>query len=350
MEKSVINSTDYQYLYRIMRDITDGLIVIDSEGTIAYVNPSAKKILDNEALVEGKKYIEFMVTDKTGENDEFHQYVLDCASEVNKDHEGILNYSCPDGSKHIFRVISSYAYNEERTQSIGVILQFSDITEVQKARRKHIEATVVLVALLAMLSVWNLIFGIWEARGRSLNSHILTVIIEVMGAVLSFFVYRSTSITKEDLGISFKGVGRAVAVDSFCTAAVLVGMVILKLIMRAFDPELASRPMFYFSSWSIMETVYPITVVVQEFLTRGVVQGSVKKILPGKHAVPISIILSSMFFSALHIHLGLGFMVGSFLLLSVFGILYEKQKTIWGLCIPHFFLGLSLKLIWGIGA
>ena len=57
-----------------------------------------------------------------------------------------------------------------------------------------------------------------------------------------------------------------------------------------------------------------------------------------------------MFFSALHIHLGLGFMAGSFLLLSVFGILYERQKTIWGLCIPHFLLGLSLKLIWGIGA
>ena len=38
---------DLGYLYRIMRDITDGLIVLDTEGTVIYVNPSAKRILDN---------------------------------------------------------------------------------------------------------------------------------------------------------------------------------------------------------------------------------------------------------------------------------------------------------------
>lgn len=344
------NSNDLSYLYRIMRDITDGLIVISTEGTIVYVNPSAIRILDNPALAVGKKYIEFMVTDKTGENDEFHQYVLDCASDKNKEHEGVLHYKCPDGDKRVFRVISSYAYNEEHTESIGVILQFSDITEVHKARQKHIETTVVMVALLAMLSVWNLVFGIWEAAGRKLSVHILTILIEVMGAVVSFFVLRKTSITREDMGISFKGAGKAVVVDTVCTAAVLAGMVVLKLIIRAISPEMAGRPMFYFGSWDIMDTLYPITVVIQEFLTRGVVQGGIKKILPGKYATHISIVLSSLFFSALHIHMGLGFMVGAFLLLSVFGILYEKQKTIWGLCIPHFLLGLSLKLIWGIGA
>ena len=63
-EKEV--SKDFKYLSRIMRDITDGLIVLDTEGTVVFVNPSALKILDNPALVEGKKYIEFMVTDRTG--------------------------------------------------------------------------------------------------------------------------------------------------------------------------------------------------------------------------------------------------------------------------------------------
>ena len=102
-------SKDFKYLYRIMRDITDGLIVLDTEGTIIYVNPSAIRILDNPALVEGKKYIEFMVTDKTGENDEFHQYVLDCANDKKSGHEGILHYCCPDGEKRVFRMNSSFS-------------------------------------------------------------------------------------------------------------------------------------------------------------------------------------------------------------------------------------------------
>ena len=347
-EKGV--SKDFKYLSRIMRDITDGLIVLDTEGTVVFVNPSALKILDNPALVEGKKYIEFMVTDRTGENDDFHQYVLDCAGDKNKEHEGLLNYSCPNGEKRVFRMISSYAYNEEMTENIGVILQFSDVTEVAKAHQKHVETTVVLVALLAMLSIWNLIFGIWEFRGRAMPGYRMTQLIEVMGAIVSFLVYKKTSITKEDLGISFKGTGRAVLTNGLFTALILLGMIAVKLVLRNTSPNASSLPMFYFGSWGIADTVYPITVIVQEFLTRGVVQGSVKRILPGKHAVLISIILSSLFFCALHIHLGLGFMIGSFLLLSVFGVIYERQKTIWGLCIPHYFLGLSLKLIWGIGA
>ena len=336
-------ANDLGYLYRIMRDITDGLIVLDTEGTVIYVNPSAKRILDNPAICEGRKYIEFMVTDKTGENDAFHQYVLDCAADKNTDHVGVLHYSCPNGEKRVFRMVSSYAYNEEQTENIGVILQFSDITEVSKAQQKHVETAVVLVALLAMLSVWNLIFGIWEFGGRKIPGYIMTQLIEVMGAVASVFLYRKTSITKEDLGISFKGAFRAVLIDGFFTALILAGMIVTRHFLRG-------NSGFYFGAWGISETIYPVTVVIQEFLTRGVVQGSVKRIIPGKYAVPVSIALSSLFFCALHIHLGLGFMIGAFLLLSVFGVIYEKQKTIWGLCIPHYFLGLSLKIIWGIGA
>ena len=35
----------------------------------------------------------------------------------------------------------------------------------------------------------------------------------------------------------------------------------------------------------------------------------------------------------------------SFILLSVFGLIYRKQKTIWGLCIPHFVLGTAIVVL-----
>ena len=72
----------------------------------------------------------------------------------------------------------------------------------------------------------------------------------------------------------------------------------------------------------------------------------ISPIFPGLTDV-VAIIISSLYFGALHLHKGLAFMIGATLLLSVFGFIYSRQGTIWGLCIPHYFLGLSLTVIWG---
>ena len=343
------NKNGLEYLYRITRDITDGLIVLDVKGTVIYVNPSAKKILDTPELEEGKKYAEFMAADTTGVNDDFHQYVLDCVYDKDRDQTGFLNYTCPDGSRHVFRVLSSYAYNEEKTDSIGIILQFSDVTETYRAQQKERDAAIVLVVLLAMISIWNLAVGIWEFAGKKISSSTMTQIVEAMGAVGAYFLLRKTSITKEDLGLKFKGIRRYVIINGSVSVAIVLLMILVKFIMRLNGVPSAADPLINFSAWGISETIYPITVVIQEFLTRSVVQSSVARILPWKNSFAVAIALSTVFFGALHIHKGLGFMIGSCLLLSVFGIVYHKQRTIWPVCIPHYLLGLSLPIILGIG-
>jgi membrane protease YdiL (CAAX protease family) len=237
------------------------------------------------------------------------------------------------------------------SETIGVILQFTDVTELETARQKYYDTARLLVLLLGMLSLWNFAVGLYEHFGRPFPGYIMTMLIEIMGVIGAVYMIRYTSITTEELGLKFKGVRKCIALDGLFTAVVLAAMIIAKIIIRRTMPQLISpdSPMFYFNAWGAAETLYPLTVIVQEFLTRGAVQGSIQRIMPGKNGVRVSIILSSMFFSALHIYLGLAFMIGSFLLLSVFGVVYEKQKTIWGLCIPHYFLGLSLKIIFGVG-
>jgi len=107
--------------------------------------------------------------------------------------------------------------------------------------------------------------------------------------------------------------------------------------------------LFDFSNWGIEQTLYPITVVAQELLTRGAAQSSLTIALPDKTPAIIPIIISSLFFGALHIHKGLIYMIGAMILLCFFGLLYNKQKTIWGLCISHYILGLSIAIMRGIG-
>ena len=74
--------------------------------------------------------------------------------------------------------------------------------------------------------------------------------------------------------------------------------------------------------------------------------GSLERILPDSYPPAVANIIASLVFGAVHIHKGIVYMVGAALLLSFFGILYSKQKTIWGLCIPHLVLSWSLRILW----
>lgn len=82
--------------------------------------------------------------------------------------------------------------------------------------------------------------------------------------------------------------------------------------------------------------MYPLSVLLQEILSQSIIRECLMRILKGENSHIYAILLSSMLFTALHIHRGFGFMVGSLLLCYGIGALYRKQRTIWGLCITHY--------------
>ena len=130
--------------------------------------------------------------------------------------------------------------------------------------------------------------------------------------------------------------------------AVLVLMIAAKLILRQFFPTVMDpkAPFFRWNALEPLDLLYIPTVVLQELLVRGVMQGSLERILPDSYPPAVANIIASLVFGAVHIHKGIVYMVGAALLLSFFGILYSKQKTIWGLCIPHLVLSWSLRILW----
>ena len=155
-----------------------------------------------------------------------------CNDRRSGNHRGEVTYTRPDGSVRYFSIETSFAGGEDGLQKTGVILQFSDITDLHLAKVKHDDTFKVLAGTILIMALWNFIAAIWESMGRPISSTALTVII------------------------------------------------------------------------------------------------------------------ASLVFGAVHIHKGIVYMVGAALLLSFFGILYSKQKTIWGLCIPHLVLSWSLRILW----
>ena len=333
---------------RIARDIADGIILLDSKGTIQYVNPSAGRLLGNDALQEGIPYARYMAADNNSANDDFHQYVLDSAYERNGNHRGVVTYTRPDGGVRYFSIETSFAGGEDGLQKTGVILQFSDITDLHLAKVKHDDTIKVLAGTILIMALWNFIAAIWESLGRPISSTALTVIIEAIGVAATLFALRYTSITVADFGLGTKNLKQAVTVDTALTLAVLVLMIAAKLILRQFFPTVMDpkAPFFRWNALEPLDLLYIPTVVLQELLVRGVMQGSLERILPDSYPPAVANIIASLVFGAVHIHKGIVYMVGAALLLSFFGILYSKQKTIWGLCIPHLVLSWSLRILW----
>lgn len=338
------------YIERITRDISDGLILIDSTGTIRFVNQSAYHLLEWKTISEGAKYFSLMELDSTGENDMFHQFLLDSIYDKYHTHSGTVRYICPSGLERYFNITTSVARENDQSQVFGIILQFSDITDLHKEQIKHDDSIKILVALITMLSIWNFVYIVWMLTGQPISSSAMTIIIEVIGVIGAVFILKYTSITVADLGLGITNLKSSIIFNSILTVSMLVLMIAAKLIIIKFFPNIygSGAKLFIWDKWSISDSLYFVTVIVQEFLTRGVVQGSLESILPDNYPSAFAIIVSSLFFGAIHLHKGLGFMLGAVALLSIFGFIYKKHGTIWGLCIPHYVLGLALEVIWGI--
>lgn len=333
---------------RIARDISDGLLLVSLSGTVEYINVRGKQILNNPGLKEGVRYADFMLSDDSGLNDAFHEYVLNSIYDKEKTHDGTLTYRYPDGSFRYLQMKSSYAFSENGQEAYGVILQFSDVTEYHKLQQKYQDAVKILVAIIVLMALWNIAVALWSHLNRPISDAAMTFIIEVIGVIGTVFALKFTSLTIQDFGMG-KGVNlrRSLLVDSILTVAVIVLLIALKLILRSVRPDSfpPDAPLIKWGPWGLERILYPITVVAQEILTRGAAQGSLQMVLPDKTPVIIPILISSLFFAAIHIHKGLFLMIGAFLLLSVFGLIYNKQKTVWGLCIPHYFLGIFVYML-----
>lgn len=83
----------------------------------------------------------------------------------------------------------------------------------------------------------------------------------------------------------------------------------------------------------------------QELVSRGLIHEQARIVINSKHRETLSIVLSSLIFAAAHVHLGLIYMLSAGLLLGILGIVYRKQGTILGLCIPHYVLGEFLGIL-----
>ena len=326
---------------RILRDMDDCVLALDNRGHIMYMNPQFQSLLGLQDDVLGKTYAEVFFDLQDTRNDEFHQFLVDAVLEKERTHTGTVSFTNAQNQTRYFRITSSFLKSEADDEANGVVLVLSDITETEVLKKKRYDAAVVFSCVIACISLYLLLLATLEFFQIQIPSVRLSQILNAMVFCFCIVVYRKTDFSFEELGLKVKNY-KSTFLTSIGISAALVGLLMAaKLLMLrlapGFFPEDAP-----FWNWNIGVNNwvgYIFSCIVQEFLARSMLYGSVRKLFDGKHAGAVAIGLTTLLFSAVHLGHGFMYMVGAMVLLGSLGGLYEKQRNIWGVAIIHYVMG-----------
>lgn len=185
---------DKNELFResIMRDMSEGVMTIDFDGTITYVNPSALEILsrDEAELLNrpfGGCFFEYE------ENDAFTQTVLDAVYDRTRPHEAIVPYFTGTATKQL-RMVTSFLTSDG--EPVGMIVVLSDMTELAELR-DAVKAMERIRALNAQLELRNQLLS--ETFGRFLSDEIVRQLLETPDGLALGGKKRTLTILMSDL-------------------------------------------------------------------------------------------------------------------------------------------------------
>lgn len=202
-------------------------------------------------------------------------------------------------------------------------------------------------AFLFAYCCWMVVYALWQYLGQPVSTDVMTHGVEVLGFLMFFYILGKTSLTWKDLGIKTEHPWRIIRTGLLIAVCAVAFMCIAKAVIRLFVPDALGPeyPFFDIRAFGVRQIIYIFTAGVQEFLARSVIQGNLRRIMVGRHVGAAAIVISSLSFATLHIHLGLVFMLGAAVLAGLEGILYEKQQSIFGVWIVHWVFGVTGTLL-----
>ncbi len=327
---------------RILRDMNDGVLVLDRQGQILFLNEQGKRLLGESRDLTGQKYTAaFLENDPEGENDAFHQFILDAVYDKEHVHTGEVSFKADDREARRLSLTSSFLRSEDGIKPIGIVVLFSDVTEVARLNRQRRESSTIFAVLMICVCLYLFLWSLLRYLNAEPPGWVMNLMIEGISVVMFFIILKTTSFSLRDIGLRITNAKATFVPDILIALGgsilLIGGKVILLRVAPGFFPE--GAPFWDWSVGTFADIIYPLTVILQEFLARGVMQENLNRVFTGKYAGALSIVVSSLVFGVLHIAYGLPYMVGAMLLLGALGVFYHKQGNIWGLCIIHYVLG-----------
>ena len=198
----------------------------------------------------------------------------------------------------------------------------------------------VLTVFLQVLSFKILRIVIPEVIIADYASFMTKILMVILALEFAFFVW------KTPLEINFEvfkvkkecNFSREVTEASVISAIIIVCMIVYRFYLNGVNAEVAARPAFGLYLNIHARWFYPVSVPVQEFLIKAVVQHNIGTINE-KISKHFTVWVTSLFFGILHMAYPMYYILGAVFLCSLTGYMYERDKNIWGTVLIHFVVG-----------
>jgi membrane protease YdiL (CAAX protease family) len=225
-----------------------------------------------------------------------------------------------------------------------------DITDpeelARKMEQKFHDASALLAILMSGICAWLLFYALWESLGRPFSIAYMVQAEDALGVFLFIEMMRHTSFTWSDIGFWTDEPKKVIKQSLIICAISFVVLCLVKYVAQLFDPSLfqTERGFFDIYRFNLYQVGYLFTAFIQEFIARSALQSNLRRIAIKNKAV-YSIIQTSIIFAMFHIEYGFYFMIGAAVLGGLLGIMFEKQRSLLGVWIVHWFLGVAAYLL-----
>ncbi|HEY5511109.1 MAG TPA: type II CAAX endopeptidase family protein [Prolixibacteraceae bacterium] len=213
-------------------------------------------------------------------------------------------------------------------------------------KRNHLNF--VFMNTVVLLSFFSFVLALLKTSADVVSKVATTF---VVSRVIEFAILTSaillivrSKLPLSEFGLTLKNWPRAVKESLVATIAAILLGALLKIVLVRFNLS-DNTYIIRLSNLEWSFAFYIIVAPLQEFLGRGVVQGTLQRIVPGKNGGLMAIVLTSLVFGTLHLYISAPFALASIAGSFLWGWLYLRHNTIVGISISHLFIGLWMGLL-----
>ncbi|EHQ88905.1 GAF domain-containing protein [Desulfosporosinus youngiae] len=212
------------------------------------------------------------------------------------------------------------------------------------------ESSFTFVALVLSLCVYTFFLGVIDPEANDNSYTIVTLLICLYFIVISIALIRRSELPISKFGLSFKNLKPSLIESGVVTVIILILITLLKIEAIKSWAVFQGYPVIDFGLIDWAFYLYLLIAPFQEFIARGVIQGTVERIMPGKYNSLWAIVVASMLFSVSHVFYSFELAMLTSVSGFLWGYLYMRHRTIIGISISHFLIGnyLVLTHFWSI--
>lgn len=211
---------------------------------------------------------------------------------------------------------------------------------------RNARATLFFSYVIGLLCVYNLaIHTIINLSMDAQRASITSAIIIVIFCVVLILMIRQSKLPLSFFGLTSKNWKLSLKESMAWSIVILGALLLTKWILVEYVPKYQHLPVFDFNPTqqrylAFNFIIYGLHSPIQEFIVRGVLQGSLQHFFSGKNVTLRAIIISNALFSATHVHL-LGGLLGMIVFVPglFWGWLYSRHENLIGVSVSHLLVG-----------